>query len=527
MGKVIYVPGDQPSIQAGINATVDGDTVLVAEDIWYENINFRGKAIMVASHYILNGDTNHINNTVINGSQPSHPDSASVVTFASGEDTTSVICGFTIKGGTGTPFWDTYRVGGGIFCGNSDAKIIHNKIINNTVSSGFIALGGGVFCNRNYIILRNNIIRENSLVGINGSYGGGIYSYKTYYLEITGNIVTQNSNITGGAGVFCQNPDGPVTVSQNVISNNIGLQTSIGYGAGLNIDDAYDFPIVVNRNLFINNSSNNGGGLYEKNCFNLSLTNNVFIGNDAYVSGGAVFFYHEEGNDRPEIVNNTFSNNSAAFSGGAICYSSVFSGSSPVIMNCIFWKNSSSNGEDIHNWSGDTLPVYYSDIDIDIISGPWYGMNNFLADPEFIDDTCHLNCWSYSPCINAGISELVVDTDTIKAPHYDFDGDERPKDDYYDIGAFEETICTSVEEIFPPLSNQQIWVHPNPATDFLNISMDKELKIQEIIIYNVMGQKVRKEKPTYHRINVSSLSGGMYLLEIITRNERYIAKFIK
>jgi len=35
---VINVPGDQPSIQAGLNAAVEGDTVLVATGTHYENI---------------------------------------------------------------------------------------------------------------------------------------------------------------------------------------------------------------------------------------------------------------------------------------------------------------------------------------------------------------------------------------------------------------------------------------------------------------------------------------------------------
>ena len=121
LGDTIRVPQDQSTIQAGIDAAANGDTVLVADNTYFENINFLGKAITVASHYILNGDTNHIANTVIDGSQPSHPDSGSVVTFESGEDTTSVLTGFTITGGIGTLSEVTYagtvyldRLGGGI-----------------------------------------------------------------------------------------------------------------------------------------------------------------------------------------------------------------------------------------------------------------------------------------------------------------------------------------------------------------------------------------------------------------------------
>src|ERR1700738_4343800 len=84
---VIHVPADQPTIQAGINAAVNGDTVLVSPGTYVENINFLGKAITVAS-------AKGPKVTIIDGNKKD-----SVVIFNHQETTASVLSGFTIQNG--------------------------------------------------------------------------------------------------------------------------------------------------------------------------------------------------------------------------------------------------------------------------------------------------------------------------------------------------------------------------------------------------------------------------------------------
>ena len=150
--NIIRVPGDQPTIQSGINAASNGDTVVVYPGTYFENIIFRGKNIVVTSRFYETGDMSFIQSTVINGSKPSHTDTASCVLIINHEDTTAVLQGFTITGGKGTKWKDehssgTYREGGGILVAFTSPIIRNNLIINNEAidKSGVTDAGGGEF----------------------------------------------------------------------------------------------------------------------------------------------------------------------------------------------------------------------------------------------------------------------------------------------------------------------------------------------------------------------------------------------
>ena len=150
--------GNYIAIQEGINAAVNGDTVLVYPGTYYENINFNGKNITVASKYITTQNNSYIDSTIIDGNQ-----NGSVVTFRSGEDSTAILCGFTIQNGSGTVYQYEYICGGGIYC-NDVSPFIESCIIKNNIAHW----GGGIQCLSSHITLLNVNISNNHATLIGG-----------------------------------------------------------------------------------------------------------------------------------------------------------------------------------------------------------------------------------------------------------------------------------------------------------------------------------------------------------------------
>jgi hypothetical protein len=190
------------TIGHGIQSASNGDTVLVGAGVYEENINFSGKGILVASHFILDGLQSSIESTVIYGNG-----AGSVVTFNSDEDASSVIRGFTLTGGQG-------YYGGGIYCYASSPKIEDNFLVGNASSYG----GSAIYCYRSAAeIYRNLAVHCYGSSAIQLSYDCDVKAINNTVCNNTGTGLSVDFGSTGSVrnNIFCANLGSGIGVSSD------------------------------------------------------------------------------------------------------------------------------------------------------------------------------------------------------------------------------------------------------------------------------------------------------------------------
>jgi hypothetical protein len=222
--------GDYLTIQEGVNATGEGDTVLVAPGTYTgffnRNIDFDGVNRVLISEA-------GAENTVIDCEQ-----AAQGINFFDGEDTTSVVDGFTIANGiSGIGMSYSSAIikncifhgnsgsnGGAILCSYTDPA----PVISNCIFYGNEAdyRGGAMFCDRSSARIRDCVFYENRVVVGGGSitYGGGAINvhFTTPTAIIKRCTIANNSSVVGGGGINIRSGSG-ADISESVIAfNGIG-----------------------------------------------------------------------------------------------------------------------------------------------------------------------------------------------------------------------------------------------------------------------------------------------------------------
>jgi CubicO group peptidase (beta-lactamase class C family) len=89
-------------------------------------------------------------------------------------------------------------------------------------------------------------------------------------------------------------------------------------------------------------------------------------------------------------------------------------------------------------------------------------------------------------------------------------------------GILKNIICdeTSATE---NISNEQIEIFPNPTQDELFFEEKGNVEIQQIRIFNTLGQLVKSEEMNSNQIKISDLSKGTYFIQFLDKKENILA----
>lgn len=430
IGKTFKVPTKKyPTIQAGIDAASDTDTVLLADGIYTGEGN---------KNLSWNGDDKHIVIRSKNGPENCILDGENNIGRAfdfsyTNQTINDQIIGLTIKNFvTGPP---TGGGGAGIRVRGIGLTIKDCIFYNNDATYGGNA-GGALDGMYTSLIVENCIFDSNK-----ASHAGG-----AIIIFNTGKFVNCifRYNIASGGGTGGLVIGGGSVINSQIIGNhsNVG-GTSVGGTGGVFVS----FENTVN-------------GYYPTTFINTIIANNTNNGVTPYYkreAGGVTIMEAS-----PKFINCTIANNQKVYNIGGIALNRH---SHPLILNTIIYGN---EGRQISesSWSlggpNDCgVDIAYSNIEggtDNIIART--GVNTFGTildeNPLFEDPlTYNYHLQEVSPCIDMGtedLSELPDYWTGIELPETDFEGDPRTFGDSPDIGA-DEYVGTSAEMLDLDITN--------------------------------------------------------------------------
>jgi parallel beta-helix repeat protein len=264
----INVPADYSTIQAAINAAVNGDVIVVAVGVFKENIDFKGKEITVqGAGRRPPGNTPF---TMVDGSN-----GGPTCTMATGETAASILMDIELRFGTGKLI-NGKRYGGGLYI----SKLASPTLDNVGIGSNTADLGAGVFvdknCNPTFIdcLIANNVTK-------NKGQGGGVYVLGTATFDFC-RIAENTATYGTGGGIYLRD-------SKSVITNSEFDKNHSWYGGGLHIHGGTP---TVDATLFEENEvitapiNGEGGGMGITGKGSPLVTNSEFRFNFAHTGAG-------------------------------------------------------------------------------------------------------------------------------------------------------------------------------------------------------------------------------------------------
>lgn len=497
---IIRVPLHYPTIQEAIDASINGDIVLVADGIYKgegnKNINFNGKKITVQSE---SGPEKTIIDCEGDGRG---------FDFHSGEDNNSILSGLSIINGSVNSSKYGFQ-GGGIIIRDSSPIIVNCIIMNN----GGAAYGGGIFCGVNCNAKIIDCIISGNIGVINGDGGGIAFVADSMYVEkpyMENCIISGNHALNNGGGIYIQdsNPsiknctisgnetidwdgggiyvrDSSASITQCVINQNFGR-----YGGGIFIDGGEPLisDSIISSNVALSgggihltsgiitrcNISNNktikgnesyestagfGGGIYGITNYwaffsQSSISNCIISGNTSEKQGGGIFYENFTPAEVNVPINNCLIYNNTSNQGGGIyckCDSTLECKQFYIITNCTITQNTASEGAALYAlpsaqiknsilWGNNGEEINGNlNITYSNIQGGYLGEGNIDSDPHFVSPgLADFHLLETSPCINAGTSE--------GAPDIDIEGNPRSSYGIIAIGSYEVPVQDSDQD---------------------------------------------------------------------------------
>ncbi len=258
--RILNVPDDHNTIQAGIDAAEDGDTVLVQPGVYTELVSIEDRSLTLAGRFILSGDMRDVDSTYVNGDRQGN-----VVSIIGRNEANVKLVGITVINGESRQ----YEGAGGICVENHSQEnpqpLITAEILGCIVTGNDGDMHGGGISASGMIVLS---LANCEILDNRGEFGGGLYLDDKVVANIESCSFYANVASYGGA----ISTSGTIDLSNVVVASN---DTRFGGGC---LDFQY-CDVTLNIVTIANNS---GSGLQYTNDsdrIRLSLTNSILYGN--------------------------------------------------------------------------------------------------------------------------------------------------------------------------------------------------------------------------------------------------------